>query len=84
MIIIDLPKSESRRVIKGEAPPSRWSWDWMDLVIAVLLLVLFGMLAIVGGWPFVIGGAISVALWIDGFFWRPVGWLVFIGRVAGL
>jgi hypothetical protein len=41
MTIIDLPKSEYRRI--GEEAPSRW--DWADWVIAFSLPLLFALLA---------------------------------------
>jgi hypothetical protein len=81
MITIDLPKSQYRRI--GETPPSRWSWDWLDLLIVGLLLPLFALLLFAGGWGFVLGGLISLALWVAGMIWRPIGWLVFIAWAAG-
>jgi hypothetical protein len=83
MIIIDLPPSEYRRVTKGEAPPSRWRLDWLDCVIITLLLALFAIVAIAGGWQFVIGGALAVGIWIGGFYSRTIGSLVFIGWASG-
>jgi hypothetical protein len=81
MIIIDLPKSEYRRVTKGDLPPSRWR---LDVLIAVLLLALFTIVAIGGGPRIAVGGMLGVGFWIAGFYSRTIAWLAFIGRVAGL
>jgi hypothetical protein len=84
MTVIDLRPDEYRRITKGEKPPSRWSWGWIDLLIAISLLPLFALAACRGGLRRAVGGAIGVGLWIGGFYSRTIAWLAFIGRVAGL
>jgi hypothetical protein len=66
MTIIDLPKSEYRRI--GEKAPGRW--DWIDRVIAVSLPLLFALLLTVGGWRLAAGGVLGMGIWIAGFYWR--------------
>jgi hypothetical protein len=82
MITVDLKPSEYRRIT--EKPPSRWRWDWMDLLIAVLLLALFTIVAIGGGPRLAVGGMLAVGFWIAGFYSRTIAWLAFIARAAGL
>jgi hypothetical protein len=50
----------------------------------VLLLLLFTIVAIGGGLKLALGGMLGIGIWIGGFYWRPLSWIAFLGRVAGL
>jgi hypothetical protein len=53
-------------------------------VIAILLLTLFGLLAIVGGLGLALGGMLGIGFWIAEMIWPAVGWISFLLRIAGL
>jgi hypothetical protein len=42
------------------------------------------LLVAVGGLGFALGGMLGVGPWIGGFYSLTIGWIAFIGRVAGL